>query len=158
MGSSRPSDSRAQVLAKESVMVNAVTPYQWVHFTLTPTAVRIEWPVAILGAFPIRKTQLEVPLDELDRFRMRHILIPSRLIVVLALASLLLTFDLPRYLIGVAVMAVIWFVLLTLVGAVEVHHAGGRSTIPVCLLQRRTTQGFIDRVSSATGANEKGPP
>ena len=157
MGSSRPSDSRAPILAKESVMVNAVTPYQWVHFTLTSTAVCIEWPVSILGAVPIRQARLEVPLPELHRFRMTHILIPSRLLVVAALAALLVILDLPSYLIGIAVMLIIWFLLWTVVGAVEVHHAGGRSTIPVCLLQRRATQDFIEQVWR-TAAPGRSPP
>ena len=146
MGSSRPSDSRAPVLAKESVMVNAVTPYQWVHFTLTQTVVRIEWPVSILGAIPIRQTCLEVPLPELHRFRMTHTLIPRRLVFLVVFTSLLVILDLPRHLTGIAVMLVIWFMLLTVVGAVEVHHSDGRTTIPVCLLQRRTTEHFIEQV------------
>lgn len=151
MGSSRPSDSRASVLAKESVMVNVVTPYQWVHFTLTQAAVRIEWPRSILGAIPIEQLRLEVPLPELHRFRMTHTLIPSRLLVVAVLATLLVIFDLPPYVVGITVMLVIWFLLLTIVGAVEIHHTGGRSTIPVCLLQRRATQGFIEQVGRVTG-------
>ena len=131
MGSSRPSDSRTPVLAKESVMVNVATPYQWVHFTLTNTTVCIEWPVSILGAIPIRQTRLEVPLTDLQRFRMTHILIPRRLLFAAVLGSLLVMLDLPRFLTGVAVALVIWFLLLTVVGAVEVHHTDGRTTIPV---------------------------
>ena len=156
MGSPPPA-SRAPVLATESVMVNVVTPYQWVHFTLTPAAVCIEWPVSILGAIPIRQTRLEVPLPELNRFRMTHTLIPRRLLVVVALASLLVVFDLPSYLIGAVVMLVIWFLLLTVVGAVEVHHDGGRKTIPVCLLQRRATEDFIEQVWRTAGT-ERPPP
>ena len=146
MGSSRPSDSGTQVLAKESVMVNAVTPYQWVHFTLTPAAVSIEWPVSILGAIPIRQTRLDVPLAELLRFRMTHAIIPRRAAFVVLLATLLVILDLPRYLFGVALMLVIWLLLLTVVGVVEVHHTRGRSIIPVCLLQRRATEDFVDQV------------
>lgn len=157
MGSSWPSDSRAPILAKESVMVNAVTPYQWVHFTLTQNAVRIEWPVSILGAIPIRQTWLEVPLPELHRFRMTHTLIPRRLLFLVFLTSLLVIVDLPRYLFGVAVMLVIWFMLLTVVGAVEVDHSGGRTTIPVCLLQRRATEDFVEQVWRTAG-NGRSPP
>lgn len=156
MGSSPPFDSRASVLAKESVMVNVVTPYLWVHFTLTQAKVCIEWPRSILGAIPIGQTRLEVPLPELHRFRMTHTLIPRRLLVIAGLISLLVILDLPRYLIGIAVMLVIWFLLLTVVGAVEVHHAGGRSTIPVCLLQRRSTEDFIEQVWRATGTEGVG--
>ena len=157
MGSPRPSDSRAPVLVEESVMVNAVTPYQWVHFTLTHTAVCIEWPVSVLGAVPIRRTRLEVPLPELHRFRMIHTVIPRRLLFVAVLASLLVIVDLPRYLVGVAAMLVLWFLLLTVVGAVEVHHAGGRATIPVCLLQRRAAEDFIEKVWSTAGAGKSSP-
>ena len=157
MGSSRPSDSQAPVLAEESVMVNVVTPYQWVRFTLTDAAVCIEWPVSILGAIPIRQARLEVPLPELHRFRMTHTVIPSRLLFVAFLTSLLVILDLPRYLVGVAVMLVVWFLLLTVVGAVEVHHARGRSTIPVCLLQRRATKDFIEQVWRVAGAGGSRP-
>lgn len=157
MGSSRPSDSRAPVLAKQSVMVNAVTPYQWVQFTLTESAVRIEWPVSILGAIPIRQASLEVPLPELHRFRMTHKLILRRLLFLVVLTSLLISLDLPRYLFGFAVMLVIWFLLLTVVGAVEVDHSAGRTTIPVCLLQRRATEGFVEQVWR-TAENQRSPP
>ena len=157
MGSPRPSDSQVPVLAEESVMVNVVTPYQWVHFTLTHAAVCIEWPVSILGAIPIRQTRLEVPLHELHRLRMTHTLIPRRLLFVAVVTSLLVILDLPRYLVGLAAMLVVWFLLLTVVGAVEVHHAGGRSTIPVCLLQRRATLDFIEEVWSTAAPGRSQP-
>lgn len=151
MGSSQSSDSPTSVVAKESVMVNVVTPYQLVHFTLTNTLLRIEWPVSILGVVPIRHTQLQVQLSELHSIHMAHTVIPIRLIVVAVLASLPFLFDLPPYLIGGISALAVWFLLLAVVGAVKVQHAGGRSTIPVCLLQRRASQRFIEQVWGAAG-------
>lgn len=130
-------------------MVIVVTRYQWVHFSLTRDAVCIESPVSILGAIPIRQTRLEVPLPELQGIRMAHKLIPSRLLVVAVLVTIPLMLDLPRYFIGATVALEIWFMLLTAIGTVEVRHAGGRSSIPVCLLQRRTIQSFIEKVRRA---------
>lgn len=158
MGPSLPSEARTDVLARESVMANVVTPYQRVDFMLTPTALRIAWRESILGVIPVRSACLEVELPDLLQMRMTHVFIPTRLIVAALLGSLPFLADFPRYLNGIMIALGLWFLLLGVVGAVEVYYTGGRSVIPVCLLQRQATQDFISQVWRAAGVTGRSQP
>lgn len=155
MRSSRPTGDQGAMLAEESVLVNVVTPYQAVHFSLTPDAVRIDWPQSILGIVPVGRVGLDVPLDDLERFRLTHTLILSRLLVFAAVASIPFLIDLPRWGIGIIVILAAWLLLVSVVGAVEVRHAGERTVIPVCLLQSKAVRDFIDQVDQATWPRER---
>lgn len=158
MGPSRQSEARAPVRAYEKVMVNVVTPYQTVDFSLTADDLSIEWPRSFLGVVPIGRARLEIPLSELLSMRLIHTVAPTRLIVVVLLASLLVVFDHPRWLSAIIMILGIWFLLLAVIGATEVIHTGGRSVVPVCLLQSRTARDFIDEVDQATGTSRQIQP
>lgn len=152
------SSSRNSVLVEESVMVNVATPYQRVSFSLNGSDLGIQWPHAILGVIPVRLDRLDLPLSDLRSIRFTHTVIPSRLALAIGLVSLLVVFDLSRWIASLVLILAIWFLLLSVVGAVEVVHAEGRSTIPVCLLQRQAVKDFVARVWTTAGLEPSGEP
>ena len=158
MGSPRPSDIGAPVLAEERVMSNVVTPYQTVHLVLTDRDLRVRWPQSLLGVIPVGETSLTVPLSELHGFRMTHTMIFGRLLVALVLGALPFVVDVPRWLVGFILVLAIWLLLVAVIGALEVIHGGHRTVIPVCLLQKGATTRFINEVMLVQRSGDRGSP
>ena len=136
-------------------MVNVATPYQRVRFELARDDLHIEWPQSILGVLPVRLLRLQIPLVDLQSIRFTHTVVPTRLVLALGLALLPVVADLPRLLTSFAVVLAVWFLLLSIIGCVEVVHAEERTTVPVCLLQKRSVVGFLARVPRAGGEQER---
>lgn len=157
MGSSS-SRVRHSLPVEESVMVNVATPYQHVSFWLDESGLRIEWPHSILGVVPLRVDHLDLRLSDLSSIRLTHTVIPTRLAVSFGFLSLLLIVDLSRLAAAFTLVLGIWFLLLSVVGAVEVVHTKGRSLIPVCLLQRRSVEEFVSLVWNTAGLTRQGEP
>jgi hypothetical protein len=142
---------RRSLPVDESVMVNVATPYQHVSFSLSESGLSIEWPRSILGVIPVRIDHLDLDLPDVSSIRLTHTVIPTRLAVAIGFLSLLLIVDLPPFAAALTLILGIWFLLLSVVGAVEVIHTRGRSLIPVCLLQRRSVEEFVSQVWATAG-------
>ena len=141
-----PSRAAARVIAEDRVMVNMVTAYERVRFTLTDRALEADWPVPLLGVIPVRRVRRRFPLETIRSVRLVPVVFPSRFVVVVALALLPIVFALPVAVAAFTGLLAVLFLLLSVVAAVEIVTDERTSTIPVCALQRRNVSEFIAAV------------
>jgi hypothetical protein len=154
MGVTPPGKDTGQTVARTTVMVNVVTAYERVHFTLDREHLTVQWPVTLLGVVPVGIRHYVTPLSAITGMRLVRVLLPSRLLVAGLGGLLLVALDLPGWLAGLVAAVSLGFVLLGVVAAVRIEAESGSETIPVCYLQRRRVAEFIARVPVA----RPGPP
>jgi hypothetical protein len=105
----------------------------------------VEESVMVNVATPYQRVRFELARDDL------HIEWPQS--IGLALVSVVA--DLPGLLTSFAMVLAVWFLLLSIIGCVEVVHAEERTTVPVCLLQKRSVVDFLARVPRSGGEQER---
>jgi hypothetical protein len=149
--------SRSGSRVATSVAVNSLTPYAHVTMLLDGDRVRIVWPRLLLGIVPTGRRDVEFRLGDLQRLRLRVVVMPGRLLVAAAGWLLVVLADLPAAIaIGLSLFP-LYFSVLSFVLALELRSSLGRERIPVCFFQRGRSAAFVDAVDRARLEREDGP-
>lgn len=125
------------------VMTNVVTAYQRAVFTLDADRLVVKWPVTVLGLFPYRRATVVTPLTDLETIRMVPKFFADRLAVAAVLGLLAGLSGWPPWVAVPLALVAAWLIPLSWVAVVQIDGATGRTTIPVCWLQRRSVEHFI---------------
>jgi hypothetical protein len=137
-----------------NVVSNVLTPYMLVRLELNETSLRVEWTDALLGLIPRTRRSLEIPRPTVRRIARAHRFYPSRLAAALVVAATvwispaLLQFPL-------AALSLV-LLILSYIGTVRIESQTSATTVPVCLLLRRSLDQFLATVEDSRAVGGDG--